>query len=78
MILIALYIDDLLVTVRESLVNWINANSLHCTDIVNTDTEIMRGFDYRHADESIQSTADVSRSHYSRLTHIYIYIYIYV
>ena len=73
-IYIALYIDDLLVTVSECLVKWINANSQQCTDIVNTDTEIMRGFDYRQADESIQSTADVSRSHYSRLTHIYIYI----
>ena len=54
-IYIALYIDDLLVTVSECLVKWINANSQQCTDIVNTDTEILRGVDYRQADESLQS-----------------------
>ena len=47
MIYLALYIDDLLVTVSTSLVKWIKAKSLECKDIVNNDTEIMRGGDYR-------------------------------
>ena len=49
-ILIALYIDDLLVTVSESLVKGIKDKYLQNTDIVTTDIEIMRGGDYRQAD----------------------------
>ena len=55
MIYIALYIDDLLVTVSENLVKWFNVNSQQCIDIVNTDTEMMRGGDYRQADGGLQS-----------------------
>ena len=62
MILIALYIDDLRVTVSEGLVKWVNARYLQGIDIVNTDIEIMRGGDCRQADESLQSTTNAIRS----------------
>ena len=62
MIYLALYIADLLVSVNTSLVKWINAKSLECQDIVNNDTEIMSGGDYRQADGCLQNTTNIIRS----------------
>ena len=47
---IALYVDDLLVTVSECLVTGTENRYLQDTDFVTTDIEIMRGGDYRQAD----------------------------
>ena len=50
LVLIALYVDDLLVTVSEGLVTGTEDKYLQDTDFVTTDIEIMRGGDYRQAD----------------------------